>query len=110
MWNYAGTAALTNCTFFGNEGAWGGGGIGNEDNSPVLTNCILWGDSPDELYNYNADPSVTYSCIQGGYPGTGNILDDPLFVGGSDVSPSIFRPDRKSRGEERETPCWTMLM
>jgi len=46
-----------------------------------VTNCILWGDNPDEIFNVEGStPSVTYSNIQGGYPGEGNIDLDPLFV------------------------------
>jgi hypothetical protein len=29
---------------------------------------------------FSSDPTVTYSCISGGYTGTGNISDDPEFV------------------------------
>jgi len=48
--------------------------------SPTVTNSIVWGNSPDEIYNLDNTPMVTYSDIQGYYPGTGNINDDPLFV------------------------------
>ncbi|MCD4781549.1 MAG: right-handed parallel beta-helix repeat-containing protein, partial [Candidatus Omnitrophica bacterium] len=80
MLNEGGSPTLTNCTFYGNS-ADIGGGIFNEVNSnPTLTNCILWGDSPDELYNYSSSPVVSYSNIQGGYAGIGNIDADPLFI------------------------------
>ncbi len=46
--------------------------------SPTLTNAILWGNTPDQIAG---DPAtVTYSDIQGGYAGTGNINADPKFV------------------------------
>jgi len=69
---------LINCTFSGN-GAGTGGGIYNDDSSTAtVTNCILWGDIGGEI---GGDPAnVTYSCIQGGYGGAGNISDDPLFA------------------------------
>jgi hypothetical protein len=71
---------VTNCTFSGNE-ASAGGGIYNYHSSPVLTNCILWGDSPDEIANRgDEEPVVAYSDIEGGYDGTGNRNDDPLFA------------------------------
>jgi predicted outer membrane repeat protein len=76
------TPRLTNCTFSANS-ASRGGGIYNWDASPALTNCILWADAPDEIYNYDlaSAPVVAYSDIQGGYPaGTGNIDADPRFV------------------------------
>jgi hypothetical protein len=76
---------VTNCTFSGNS-AVNGGGMHNYDSSPMLTNCILWGDTPDEIYNYDVDsiPIVTYSDVEGGYPGTGNIDSDPLFMDAAD--------------------------
>ncbi len=69
---------LTNCIFFGNSVGFNGGGIYNYNTSPTLTNCILWGDSPNEIYGSIA--VVTYSDIQGGYDGEGNIDANPLFV------------------------------
>jgi hypothetical protein len=47
--------------------------------SPTVTNCVLWGDNLDEISG-NGSPTVTYSNVQGGFPGTGNIDADPLFV------------------------------
>jgi parallel beta-helix repeat protein len=80
MYNYDSSPALTNCTFAGN-GANDGGGMLNYDSSPVLINCILWGDSPAEMSdNETSSPAVTHSDIQGGYPGVGNIDEDPRFV------------------------------
>ena len=52
----------------------------NRSSSPTVTNCILWGDSPPELSNYQSSPVVTYSDIQRGYAGTGNIYADPRFL------------------------------
>jgi len=72
---------LTNCTFSNNSAATGGGIYNTDDSSPTLTNCILWGDLPDEVQNFSAShPIVTYSNVQGGYPGEGNIDVRPFFV------------------------------
>ena len=79
--NYtAGTPTLTNCTFSGNS-AGTGGGIDNRSTSLTATNCILWGDTPDEIYVSGTAPVVTFSDVQGAdvYPGTGNINEDPVF-------------------------------
>jgi hypothetical protein len=62
---------VTNCTFGEN-----GFGIYNDGPSLNLRNCILWGDTLDEGSGY----TVSYSCIQGGYPGTGNISFNPCFA------------------------------
>ncbi len=76
---------LTNVTFSGNTAEAEGGGMSNYDGSnPVLTNVIMWGDTAytdPEIANYTGStPVVTYSDIQGGYTGTGNINADPRFV------------------------------
>ncbi|HUV40799.1 MAG TPA: LamG-like jellyroll fold domain-containing protein, partial [Sedimentisphaerales bacterium] len=42
-----------------------------------ITNCIIWANSPDQVYYIS---ELDYSCIQGGSSGTGNISDDPCFV------------------------------
>jgi hypothetical protein len=82
-WNDS-DSTVTNCTFSGNSAdATGGGIINNSNSDPTVRNCILWGNSPDEIVNYDPPSSsatVTYSDIQGGWFGAGNINADPLFV------------------------------
>jgi hypothetical protein len=43
-------------------------------------NCIFWGNSGYNGQQVDQPVSVTYSTIQGGYTGTGNLSSDPLFV------------------------------
>ena len=73
---------LNNCTFSGNSAGEGGGGMCIiHDSYSTLNNCILWGNSAPigpEIYGRNA--TVAYSNVKGGWPGTGNIDDDPLFA------------------------------
>ncbi|MHC4946144.1 MAG: right-handed parallel beta-helix repeat-containing protein [Planctomycetota bacterium] len=72
---------MANCTLYGNSAFQSGGGISNFSQSDLkVTNCILWNDTPDEINNIGSSSYVTYSCLQGGYAGTGNIDSDPLFV------------------------------
>jgi hypothetical protein len=42
-----------------------------------VTNCILWNGG---TFPFDGRVSAKYSCIQGGYDGTGNISADPLFI------------------------------
>jgi predicted outer membrane repeat protein len=77
MRNSQSTPTLTNCTFSENS-AMAGGGMYNRYSSPNVINCILWGDTPEEIKG--GTPVVTYSDVQGGWPGAGNIDADPLFV------------------------------
>ncbi|MHC4722180.1 MAG: putative Ig domain-containing protein, partial [Planctomycetota bacterium] len=72
---------VTNCTFSDNLATDPGGAILNFGSSiTMLNNCILWGNGPDEVYVNAGTVTVDYSNVQGGYYGTGNINEDPLFV------------------------------
>ncbi|NIP27663.1 MAG: hypothetical protein GWN67_24265 [Phycisphaerae bacterium] len=71
---------LNNCTFSGNSAGSEGGGMFNVGSYPIMTNCIFWGDIPEEIYLYSGTASITYSDIQGGWEGEGNIDVDPCFV------------------------------
>ncbi len=83
-----GSTTLLNNTIFANKAANSGGGLWCSDvpgGVPVLTNSILWANSaveddqihvaPGSLY-----PSITYCDIEGGWPGTGNIVAEPFFA------------------------------
>lgn len=79
---------VTNCTFTLNRaddfGAAMYQGTG-PSNNPVITNSIFWGNiapnGPKEIVNWHeSNPTVSFSCVEGGYPGLGNIDADPLFV------------------------------
>ena len=71
---------VINCTFNGNTATVAGGGIFNGGGLTTVTNCVLWGDSPPEISTEGvAVVVVTYSNVQGGFPGAGNIDADPLF-------------------------------
>ncbi len=113
------TSRLTNCVFAGNTSAKGGGGVKGELRSVLtnctfvhnsasyggavdctygigwsLTNCILWGNRAASGPAINGDPTVSYSCIQGGWSGDGNIDLDPLirYAAGHDVELSSGSP------------------
>jgi hypothetical protein len=73
MINFAANPTVAGCTFNRNSGS----AMHNVNSGPMMTNCVLWGDSPDEI---SGSATVTHSDVQGGYPGTGNIDADPLFV------------------------------
>ena len=77
MLSFQSSPTLRNVTFSGNTATNNGGGIYNLQGSPTLTNAILWGNTPDQIRGDST--TVTYSDVQGGYPGTGNINDDPLL-------------------------------
>ena len=73
--------SLTNCTITNNIAAEGAALYSADGGTPNLTNCILWGNS-DEQISYDlpySAPIVTYSSVEGGWPGEGNIDADPGF-------------------------------
>ena len=89
MSNSSGSSpAVTNCAFSSNSAGVYGGGMTHHNSSPTMTNCIMWGDTGESGGNeirglgesIDVELDVTYSNIQGGYAGTGNIDLDPLFV------------------------------
>jgi VCBS repeat-containing protein len=82
MCNVNSSPTVTNCSFSGNSATNQGDGILNSgESSPVVTNCIFWDESSDEIANAGgATPVITYSDVQGGYSGAGNISEDPMFV------------------------------
>ncbi|MCZ6837217.1 MAG: hypothetical protein O7G85_15690 [Planctomycetota bacterium] len=58
-----------------------GGALWNgADSFPILANCILWANGPDQIFNDGSTPTVTYSDVQDGHAGIGNIDLDPQFI------------------------------
>jgi parallel beta-helix repeat protein len=74
----SGNFTVANCLFTGNASAYGGA-MHNISSSPTVTNCILWNDAADEIFNAGSAPVVTYCDVQGGWTGLGNIDAAPLF-------------------------------
>ncbi|WP_437761187.1 right-handed parallel beta-helix repeat-containing protein [Sorangium sp. So ce281] len=91
---------VTHCTFYGNQ-AQGfelpsdGGGIYVASGTTTVLNSILWGDLPNEIAGLGT-VVITYSDVMGGYPGAGNIDQDPLFVApaGGDLHLQASSPAR----------------
>jgi hypothetical protein len=111
---YDSSLIITNCTIADNTGGDNGGIDFVWGLSLTITNSILWGDYPNEINTGPTSPAhiVTFSNIQGGYSGAGNIAADPLFVGNGDyhltaLSPcinkgtSIGAPDYDIDGDSR---------
>ncbi|HEU0295738.1 MAG TPA: choice-of-anchor Q domain-containing protein [Anaerolineales bacterium] len=78
IWN-GGALTVTNSTLSGQAADNQGGGIYNEAGGNLLIrNAILWGNTGGEIENIAGNmPAVTYSIVQGGYAGTGNLSADP---------------------------------
>jgi len=85
---------ITSCTFTGNESSDNPGSVlyfgnNNDNESHVITNCILWGNGVGNPPVDN-DPEhpmcivINCSDLEGEWPGAGegNIYEDPLFAAG----------------------------
>lgn len=74
-----GATSIVNCAFARNTGDLCGGV--RVDGSVVnITNSVLWSNENPQIVDNGAPPGVTYSLVQGGWPGEGNVDADPLFA------------------------------
>ncbi len=94
LYNLNAAPKLTNVTMAYNftENPKGGGGLYNDGGfaQPTIFNSIIWGNSFDQYYNINGGiMTITYSNIQGGFSGTGNMNTYPQFIKPIEVSPSL---------------------
>jgi len=78
-------STLINCTFGGNAATNGRALACNSwrqkyPSSVEASNCILW-DGGDEVWNNDgSEITISYSDVQGGWAGEGNIDEDPCFA------------------------------
>ncbi|MHC4653103.1 MAG: choice-of-anchor Q domain-containing protein [Planctomycetota bacterium] len=87
MCNIASSSLLINCVLVGNtaeEGDWpplASGIWSTGASSPALVNTIVYDNDYGSIADSDdATTSVLYCNVQGGWPGTGNIDSDPMFV------------------------------
>jgi hypothetical protein len=74
-----GTSLYVNNTVYGNTDH---GFYCYYNGCPQIHNCIVWdnGDFEIALAGSGSNPTVSYSNVKGGWPGTGNIDLDPQFA------------------------------
>jgi predicted outer membrane repeat protein len=101
--NYCGPNVV-NCTFSGNLASPAGGAIYcHYYGDTTVTNCILWGDDPNEIaLSGDATITVSYSDVQGGWPGEGNIDENPLFWTGP---LGDYYLSQMAAGQDEDSPC-----
>ncbi len=93
----------------GADGGPGAGGALSDLSGSLVTNAIFWDNLPDEIAG---SPAVSFSNVEGGFAGTGNLSVDPLFAGASDFrltasSPCIDAGDTTSFPGNVLTPSKT---
>jgi hypothetical protein len=74
---FASNGIAYSSTLVGNTAAQGGGAAFGLQ---TMLNCIAWDNVPDQVVGASV---VSYSCVQGGHPGTGNFGADPEFADAS---------------------------
>ncbi|PSL27963.1 T9SS type A sorting domain-containing protein [Dyadobacter jiangsuensis] len=81
-------ATYLNCTVARNSASTQGGGVFNFLlSNPVFVNNVIWGNSASEgagMFDQVANPTVSFSLVQGGHAGIGNLSSDVLFANQSD--------------------------
>lgn len=83
IFNRHSNTLMVNNTIVNNTATTNGGAIYNESpSSPSIQNTIVWGNTGGTVINNEsgAAATISFSLIQGGYTGTGNISLDPMFV------------------------------
>ncbi|MFQ5653557.1 MAG: right-handed parallel beta-helix repeat-containing protein [Planctomycetota bacterium] len=108
------SATFDRCTFADNTSVSGSVVNARQQSEVEMRNCIVWGNSaPQALYFVlAAQELVEYCAIEGGYPGTGNFDEDPLYVdlAAGDfhltpASPCIDAGDPQSPLDPDDTPA-----
>ncbi|MBU0517344.1 right-handed parallel beta-helix repeat-containing protein [bacterium] len=101
---------LYNNTIAGNSASQGGGiyVLTFPDYPPNIYNSIVWNNSASTGSQIFLDPvassaaNVSYSDVMGGWPGTGNFDEDPLFVTGPDGD---YYLSQTTAGQTEQSPC-----
>lgn len=97
--------AIASNTFSENSASESGGGIFFWDTTITVTNTILWNnEAPEgaEIGGIGPTIPVSFSDIQGGYPGEGNIDADPLFTTGLTGD---YYLQQIASGQAVDSPC-----
>ncbi len=67
-----------------------------------IMNCIFWHNYPEQIVDNSGNVYVTYSDIQDGYTGYGNIDEDPLWV---DTGTNNYNLQENSPCIDAGNPC-----
>ena len=86
IFNLSGNLLLKNVTISSNDS---GGGLCNAEGFVTIFNSIIWDNVGGSV---NLPALITYSDIQGGWSGQGNINQTPVFSGGGNYSLSDCSP------------------
>jgi hypothetical protein len=84
LFSHFSAPVLNSASFSGNSAYESGGGVGNYYADTELTNCILWGNEPDQVNNYASSTTISHTLLQDGCPVgascTSLVTAEPAFV------------------------------
>ena len=92
---------IDRCTFVGNSAVRAGGAIWGQFSTGSADNSIFWGNGGD-FHITRGEFEVRYCCVESGYPGEGNISEDPLFTTGPLGSYYLCC---RAAGQSADSPC-----
>lgn len=99
---YSVKGKVLNSVIYANRAARDGGAFSSSN--ITIKNSIIWGNTGE---NFHSSTKPTYSCVEGGASGTGNISGDPLFInpgtGDFHLQPESPCIDAGALAEEVET-------
>ena len=75
--------------------AGAGGGLWLGSSNATVVNCIVWYNEAvtgDQIEVAGGSPLVSYCSVEGGWPGPGNILNNPQFAGAGNYRLSAGSP------------------
>lgn len=95
---------ISNNIIYHNRGYVSGGGIYFYNSDAIIINNIIWNNISQngQIYLYESEPTITYSDIQGGWSGIGNIDIYPYF---RDPDFSDFHLQSTVCGDPYNSPC-----
>ncbi len=103
--------SLTNVTISDNSADDGGGIYCIDNSNPSLVNCILWNDSPQEVYFYDEEETnsitITYSDMHGGEESIVTNNNGTVYweEGNIDANPLFCEPDSSDYTLAENSPC-----
>ncbi len=97
---------VSNNTICGNTAETGGGGMFYTYGSTTMRNNIFWNNNStsngQQIDTASSAPVITYSDIQGGWPGEGNMDTDPMFC---DTAGADWHLMSAACGDAENSPC-----
>lgn len=99
-------SVIINCTISGNKATSTGGGIYTiTGGTTQIKNSIIWGNITGVSANsISGTATVSYSDVEGGFSGIGNINTDPLFL-----NPQTASSAPTTAGDYHVKPCSPVL-